>query len=117
MNVEVVPLGEIEANVDVLARLRRQRNVFVADGNMAPGRVTDDLVRPAGGLEGHQIPNHPQGMPAALSRRDDPLDLVGEEQRTHPVVVERRGERQRIAAWHKEQGAEAWAHGVGVVPD
>lgn len=36
---------------DVLARLRRQRNVLLADAKVGPGRATDDLVRSAGGLE------------------------------------------------------------------
>jgi pimeloyl-ACP methyl ester carboxylesterase len=36
---------------DVLARLRRQRKMLVADAKVGPGRATDDLVRSAGGLE------------------------------------------------------------------
>lgn len=36
---------------DILARLRRQRNVLLADAKVGPGRATDDLVRSAGGLE------------------------------------------------------------------
>ena len=36
---------------DILARLRRQRNVALADAKIGPGRATDDLVRSAGGLE------------------------------------------------------------------
>ena len=39
------------AEWDVLARLRRQRNVLLADAKVGPGRATDDLVRLAGGLE------------------------------------------------------------------
>jgi pimeloyl-ACP methyl ester carboxylesterase len=39
------------AEWDVLARLRRQRNVLLADAKVGPGRATDDLVRTAGGLE------------------------------------------------------------------
>jgi pimeloyl-ACP methyl ester carboxylesterase len=48
---------------DVLWRLRRQRSIFVADGNMAPGRVSDDLVRPAGGLEDMPLLVLTQGKP------------------------------------------------------
>lgn len=36
---------------DILARLRWQRNVLLADAKVGPGRATDDLVRSAGGLE------------------------------------------------------------------
>lgn len=36
---------------DVLARLRRQRNVLLADAKVGPGRASDDLVRGAGGLD------------------------------------------------------------------
>jgi pimeloyl-ACP methyl ester carboxylesterase len=39
------------AEWDVLARLRRQRNVLLADAKVGPGRATDDLVRSTGGLE------------------------------------------------------------------
>jgi pimeloyl-ACP methyl ester carboxylesterase len=36
---------------DILARLRRQRNVLLADAKVGPGHATDDLVRSTGGLE------------------------------------------------------------------
>jgi pimeloyl-ACP methyl ester carboxylesterase len=36
---------------DILARLRRQRNVLLADAKLGPGRASDDLVRATGGLE------------------------------------------------------------------
>ena len=36
---------------DILARLRRQRNVALADAKVGPGRASDDLVRSTGGLE------------------------------------------------------------------
>ena len=39
------------AEWDVLARLRRQRKVLLADAKVGPGHATDDLVRSAGGLE------------------------------------------------------------------
>ncbi len=39
------------AEWDILARLRRQRNVLLADAKVGPGHATDDLVRSAGGLE------------------------------------------------------------------
>ena len=39
------------AEWDILARLRRQRNVLLADAKVGPGRASDDLVRSAGGLE------------------------------------------------------------------
>ena len=48
---------------DVLARLRRRRNVFVADGNLAAGRVSDDLVRATGGLEDMPLIVLTQGRP------------------------------------------------------
>jgi pimeloyl-ACP methyl ester carboxylesterase len=35
----------------ILARLRRQRKVLLADAKVGPGRASDDLVRAAGGLE------------------------------------------------------------------
>jgi pimeloyl-ACP methyl ester carboxylesterase len=35
----------------VLALLRRQRNMLLADAKVGPGRASDDLVRGAGGLE------------------------------------------------------------------
>jgi pimeloyl-ACP methyl ester carboxylesterase len=54
------------AEWDVLWRLRRQRNIFVADGNMAPGRVSDDLVRSAGGLEDMPLIVLTQGNPRAV---------------------------------------------------
>jgi pimeloyl-ACP methyl ester carboxylesterase len=53
---------------DVLWRLRRQRNIFVADGNMAPGRVSDDLVRAAGGLEDMPLLVLTQGKPIQDAR-------------------------------------------------
>jgi pimeloyl-ACP methyl ester carboxylesterase len=39
------------AEWDVLARLRWQRNVLLADAKVGPGRATDDLVRGTGGLD------------------------------------------------------------------
>jgi len=36
---------------DILARLRRQRNVLLADAKLGPGRASDDLVRATAGLE------------------------------------------------------------------
>ena len=36
---------------DILARLRRQRNVALADAQVGPEHATADLVRSAGGLE------------------------------------------------------------------
>jgi pimeloyl-ACP methyl ester carboxylesterase len=45
------PKGWTAAEWDVLARLRRQRNVLLADAKVGPGQATDDLVRSAGGLE------------------------------------------------------------------
>lgn len=39
------------AEWDVLARLRRQRNILLADAKVGPGRASDDLVRSAGRLE------------------------------------------------------------------
>jgi len=39
------------AEWDILARLRRQRNIALADAKVGPGRASDDLVRPTGGIE------------------------------------------------------------------
>jgi pimeloyl-ACP methyl ester carboxylesterase len=39
------------AEWDVLARLRWQRNMLLADAKVGPGAASDDLVRAAGGLE------------------------------------------------------------------
>src|SRR2546427_5019695 len=48
---------------DTLARLRRQRNVFLADANIASEYVTADLVRPTGGLENMPLIVLTQGRP------------------------------------------------------
>jgi pimeloyl-ACP methyl ester carboxylesterase len=53
------------AEWDVLARLRRQRNVLLADAKVGPGRATDDLVRSAGGLEDMPMIVLTQGRPIA----------------------------------------------------
>jgi pimeloyl-ACP methyl ester carboxylesterase len=52
---------------DVLARLRRQRNVLLADAKVGPGRATDDLVRAAGGLEDMPLVVLTQGKPSSPS--------------------------------------------------
>jgi pimeloyl-ACP methyl ester carboxylesterase len=52
---------------DVLARLRRQRNVLLADAKVGPGQATDDLVRSAGGLEDMPLIVLTQGRPASPS--------------------------------------------------
>jgi pimeloyl-ACP methyl ester carboxylesterase len=36
---------------NILSRLRRQRNILLADAKVGPGRASDDLVRATGGLE------------------------------------------------------------------
>jgi pimeloyl-ACP methyl ester carboxylesterase len=43
--------GWTPAEWDVLARLRRQRTMLMADAKVGPGRASDDLVRATGGLE------------------------------------------------------------------
>jgi len=48
---------------DILARLRRQRNMLLADGQAASERVTADLVRSAGGLEDMPLIVLTQGRP------------------------------------------------------
>ena len=55
------------AEWDVLARLRRQRNVLLADAKVGPGRATDDLVRMAGGLEDMPLIVLTQGNPSSGS--------------------------------------------------
>jgi pimeloyl-ACP methyl ester carboxylesterase len=52
---------------DILARLRRQRNVLLADAKVGPGRATDDLVRSAGGLEDLPLIVLTQGNPSSPS--------------------------------------------------
>jgi pimeloyl-ACP methyl ester carboxylesterase len=52
---------------DVLARLRRQRNVLLADAKVGPGRASDDLVRAAGGLDDMPLVVLTQGRPASPS--------------------------------------------------
>jgi pimeloyl-ACP methyl ester carboxylesterase len=52
---------------DILARLRRQRNVLLADAKVGPGHATDDLVRSAGGLEDMPLVVLTQGDPTSPS--------------------------------------------------
>jgi hypothetical protein len=51
------------AEWDILARLRRQRNILMADAKVGPGRATDDLVRSAGGLDDMPMIVLTQGKP------------------------------------------------------
>jgi pimeloyl-ACP methyl ester carboxylesterase len=55
------------AEWDVLFRLRRQRNVLLADAKVGPGHATDDLVRAAGGLEDMPLIVLTQGNPSSPS--------------------------------------------------
>jgi pimeloyl-ACP methyl ester carboxylesterase len=48
---------------DILARLRRQRNVLLADAHVGPEHATADLVRLAGGLEDMPLIVLTQGRP------------------------------------------------------
>jgi len=52
---------------DILARLRRQRNVLLADAKVGPGGATDDLVRSTGGLEEMPLIVLTQGNPSSPS--------------------------------------------------
>lgn len=52
---------------DILARLRRQRNILLADAKLGPGRASDDLVRPTGGLEEMPLIVLTQGNPSSAS--------------------------------------------------
>jgi pimeloyl-ACP methyl ester carboxylesterase len=52
---------------DMLARLRRQRNVSLADAKVGPGHASDDLVRSAGGLEDMPLIVLTQGHPSSPS--------------------------------------------------
>ena len=52
---------------DILARLRRQRNISLADAKVGPGRASDDLVRSAGGLEDMPLIVLTQGDPSSPS--------------------------------------------------
>ena len=53
---------------DMLARLRRQRNVLLADAQVGPERATADLVRSAGGLEDMPLIVLTQGRPIQDAR-------------------------------------------------
>jgi pimeloyl-ACP methyl ester carboxylesterase len=52
---------------DILARLRRQRNLLLADAKVGPGRATGDLVRSTGGLEEMPLIVLTQGNPSSPS--------------------------------------------------
>jgi hypothetical protein len=52
---------------DILARLRRQRKVLLADAKVGPGRATDDQVRSTGGLEDMPLIVLTQGNQASPS--------------------------------------------------
>jgi pimeloyl-ACP methyl ester carboxylesterase len=52
---------------DILARLRRQRKISLADAKVGPGRASDDLVRSAGGLEDMPLIVLTQGDPSSPS--------------------------------------------------
>jgi pimeloyl-ACP methyl ester carboxylesterase len=51
----------------ILSRLRRQRNILLADAKVGPGRATDDLVRTTGGLEDMPLIVLTQGNPSSPS--------------------------------------------------
>jgi pimeloyl-ACP methyl ester carboxylesterase len=55
------------AEWDILARLRRQRNIALADAKVGPGRASDDLVRATGGLEEMPLIVLTQGRPSSPS--------------------------------------------------
>jgi pimeloyl-ACP methyl ester carboxylesterase len=50
---------------DIFFRLRRQRNILLADAQVGPGRASDDLVRATGGLEEMPMIVLTQGKPIA----------------------------------------------------
>jgi pimeloyl-ACP methyl ester carboxylesterase len=52
---------------DILARLRRQRNVALADAKIGPGRASDDLVRATSGLDEMPLIVLTQGNPSSPS--------------------------------------------------
>jgi pimeloyl-ACP methyl ester carboxylesterase len=52
---------------NILARLRRQRNILLADAKLGPGRASDDLVRATGGLEEMPLIVLTQGRPSSPS--------------------------------------------------
>lgn len=52
---------------DVLARLRRQRNILIADAKLGPGRASDDLARATGRLEEMPLIVLTQGNPSSPS--------------------------------------------------
>lgn len=57
------PNGWTAQEWDILARLRRQRKVLLADAQVGPERATADLVRSAGGLEDMPLIVLTQGRP------------------------------------------------------
>lgn len=61
---------------DLLSRLRRRRNVLLADAHTGPGRATDDLVRTTGGLE-----NLPMIVLVQGSLSQDTISAEGQVQR------------------------------------
>jgi pimeloyl-ACP methyl ester carboxylesterase len=52
---------------NILSRLRRQRNILLADAKVGPGRASDDLVRATSGLEDIPLIVLTQGHPSSPS--------------------------------------------------
>ena len=61
---------------------------------LAYERLAARLVRLSARLERDEVADDAERVAPALPRRDDPLDLVGEEQRADAVVVMRRRQRE-----------------------
>jgi pimeloyl-ACP methyl ester carboxylesterase len=103
------PRGWSAEEWDILARLRRQRNVLMADAKMGPGRATDDLVRTTGGLEEMPLIVLTQGNPSSPSS-------------AAPGVLEGWAELQRRFAQRSRRGRHVLVpesgHGIPVeAPD
>ena len=75
---------------DILARLRRQRNMLLADGQAASERVTADLVRSTGGLEDRPLVVLTKGR-----RIEDPNSVEARVRREWIELQRRFAERSR----------------------
>ena len=87
---------------DILARLRRQRNVLLADAKVGPGHATDDLARSAGGLEDMPLIVLNQGNPSSPSS-------------AAPGVLRRWVDLQRRFAERSRRGRQVLVPAAGTV--
>jgi pimeloyl-ACP methyl ester carboxylesterase len=83
---------------DILKRLRRQRNILLADAKLGPGRASDELARRTGGLE---------EMPMIVLTQGSASSPSG----TRPAVLRGWVELQRRFAQRSRRGRQV------IVPD